>query len=165
MNYSEKIFEILGIKPYEEFYIKGHKHKYRINQNLIVEVEPQEENHILWTSSTYVGIRSILLGKKKIIKIPKRTITKKDQIVIDYAKLLGFNWIAKDENGRVYAYKEKPVKLINERVWDAAPCQNLKSNISMKRGGIGQFPHQATPIFFSISLISWEDEEPYYIGD
>lgn len=71
MNYSEKIFEMLGVKPYEEFYIKNKyqfHNPYRINANLEIEIcgEP-------CLISDHVNLRNILLGEYKIIKIPKLT--------------------------------------------------------------------------------------------
>lgn len=141
MNYSEKIFEILGVKPYEEFKIDIYpKFEYRINSSLIVEIHEDT-----WHVSNYVTLRSILLGDYKIIKIPKPT--KEEQLVIEYARLCGYNWIAKDKNGRCFTYKLKPLKI--EREWQS------------------DFSEDTPPLElgYNLSFLSWEDKEPYYIGD
>ena len=65
----------------------------------------------------------LISGDKKgnpiLVDPPKPT--EEDQIVINYARLCGYNWIAKDlgNNGHCFAYKEKPVK--TNYGWDNQP--------------------------------------------
>ena len=69
MNYSEKVFEMLGVKPYEEFKVNLYpQFEYRINSSLIVEIHEDT-----WHISSFVNLRNILLGEYKIIKILKPT--------------------------------------------------------------------------------------------
>lgn len=116
MNYTEQIFKMLNIEPFEEFKIKDYDLIYRINSNLIVECRKQKESKWILSSNS---IRHFLTDTELIIKIPKPT--KEDQIVINYARLCGYNWIAKDlgNNGHCFAYKEKPVK--TNYGWDNQP--------------------------------------------
>lgn len=58
-------------------------------------------------------------------------------------KSCGFKWIAKNKNGEVYAYETRPVRFDSE-MWCGS--QTVKIDI---------------PILF----LSWEDNEPYYLGD
>ena len=141
MDYSEKIFEMLGVKPYEEFKINLYpQFEYRINSSLIVEIHEDT-----WHISNFVNLRNILLGEYKIIKIFKPT--NEEQLVIDYARLCGYNWITKDQDKKCFTYKLKPLK--REREW--------QSNFSDYT--------PALELGYSLSFLSWEDKEPYYIGD
>ena len=144
MNYSEKIFEVLGVEPYKEFKLDNAKdlYTYRITNDLRIEVKVNK--FVPWTLSNFIHIRSILLGEHKIIKILKPT--KEEQLVIDYARLCGYNWIAKDKDGRCFAYELKPLKI--EREW-----QSDFSDYT-----------PALEIGYNLSFLSWEDKEPYYIG-
>ena len=138
---TKEIFKFLNVEPDEIFKVIGHKKYFRINENLKLFYNSKpDETDKLWTiTGPYFSIADLIINPNIIHKIKK--LTKEDEIVINYAKLLGFNWIAKDANGQVYAYEEKPIKLT--KIWDEESCHNLKSNIS---------------------ILSWEDEEPYYIG-
>lgn len=61
-------------------------------------------------------------------------------IVLKYAKYCGFKWLAKDKNGAIYGYYEKPIK-----------------NVETWRGEGGK-------IHTDLDFLSWEDEEPYEIN-
>lgn len=141
MDYSEKIFEILGVKPYEEFKIADEKETYVYRITNILRIEVKIDN--AWLLSNFVHIGDILIGYKKIIKIQKPT--KEEQLVIDYAKLVGYNWIAKDMDGNCYAYDTKPIKNLKNEMWGN---DNSTTNLE-----------------YNLSFLSWEDDEPYYIGD
>lgn len=145
MDYSEKIFEMLDVKPYEEFKIDNAKdlYTYRITNDLRIEVKVNEFTP--WTLSNFTHIKSILLGKCKIIKIFKPT--KEEQLVIDYARLCGYNWIAKDADNQCYAYDNKPIWEFN--MW----VNSSSSNKAAKN------------LEYNLSFLSGKDDEPYYIGD
>lgn len=117
MNYTEQIFKMLNIEPLEEFKIKDYDLIYRINSNLVVECRKQ--NELKWMISSN-SIRHFLIDTELIIKLPPKP-TEEDQIVIDYVRLCGYNWIAKDlgNPGHCFAYKEKPVK--KNYGWDNQP--------------------------------------------
>ena len=136
MNYSKKIFEMLDIIPYEKFHIIGSLNEiYRIDENLKIQKYWNG-----WINSQY-DISHFLTGCCKIKKI--LNFTKEEQLVIDYAKASGFNWLAKDKNGDVYGYVAKPKKDIEEWIT----------------------PNKCSQIYIPLSFLSWEDEEPYYIGN
>lgn len=136
MDYTKYIFDKLKLKPYEEFKLEGENILYRLDEQLNIEAK---FTGIGWRTSAHT-IQSILNGTYSIIKIP----SKEDLIVINYAKLCGFKWIAKDKNGLIHMYKDKPVKRNNDE-WSAV-CTFSK-------------------LYYPVSFLSWEDEEPYYIGD
>lgn len=144
MKYNEKVFELLGIEPEEEFKItspfleKDEKnYLYRLKNNMVVEYK---DGYGRWNPDWTI-LPKMLSGEiiiKKII-IP----TGNEQIAINYARLLGHNWIAKDEDGTVFAYTEKPCK--DNGGWSRDDCS-------------------ASQIEYNISFISYNDDEPYYIG-
>lgn len=74
--------------------------------------------------------------------------TQEEQLVVDYAKLCGFEWLCKDADGDIWAYKEKPVKNDYINAWLMAPTGTSSIEIN-----------------YPLSFLSWKDEEPYYIGD
>lgn len=148
MNYSEEIFKMLGVKPYEEFKLdfenKSYQsYLYRITNDLRIEVKVNTMTS--WKLSTFISIRLILSGERKIIKILKPT--KEEQLVIDYARLCGYNWIAKDKDERCFTYKLKPLKI--EIAWDSDFSDYTP----------------ALELGYNLSFLSWKDNEPYYIGD
>ena len=143
MDYSEKIFEMLGVEPYEEFKIADEKETYVYRITNILRIEVKVDN--AWLLSAFVHIRDILIGYKKIIKIQKPT--KEEQLVIDYARLCGYNWIAKDPDGTCFAYSKKPFK--SEKTW----------HVDFSDYTI------ASDLKYDLSFLFWEDKEPYYIGN
>ena len=99
----------------------------------IVDVAP---SHIL---------RDILNGTYTIIKTFDKP-TSQEQLAIDYAKACGYKWIAKDGDGIVFAYGDKPNRVDDLELWDYQWEDYMQIKIP-------------------ISFISWDDKEPYYIGD
>jgi hypothetical protein len=143
MNHSDKIFELLGVKPNEEFKIDTSDIHlvYKFTKDFCLRYK---DGSNIWQSSVH-NIIEFLTGKISIIKIVE--ITKEDQLVIDYAKLCGFKWLAKDENGETYAYKYKPHKYNGN--WNTIVKQPSAPGMWIR---------------YPVSFLSWEDEEPYYIG-
>lgn len=137
-----KVFEILGVKPYECFNLSGNNSLYYIDYELNLHCRTFNSEYKLNDHRSNDVIVDILRGKKVIVFCP----TKEEQLAIDYAKTCGYKWLAKDNNNAIYAYKEKPKKKSNSRMWDD------------NGNGILE-------IELPISFLSWEDEEPYYIGD
>lgn len=138
MDYREKIFEMLGVKANEEFRLCPLKNIHRLTNELSLEYK---DDHGNWRSFRNSCIKDILTGLLSIVKtiIP----TKEEQVCIEYARLLGCNWLAKDKRGATYGYENKPCK--DETKWRPK----------------GQY----WLIEYPISFLSWDDEEPYYIGD
>ena len=140
-----KVFEILGVKPNEYFkmidaeFNEESNGSYCIDDNLKLHCSALRDEYVECNSSNAIII-DILRGKKVIIPTP----TEKEQLAIDYAKALGCKWIAKDKDGLIYAFIEKPHKM--------TPIWTIEN---------GEF----YVINIPISFIHWDDEEPYYIGD
>ena len=140
MDYSKKIFEMLDVKPNKVFKIKEIPNcLYKIEENLNIKITT-EENKDVWMRALDC-LPALLNGTYTIEKIKKPTEVEK--IAIAYAKLCGFNWLAKDKDGKIYAYDLKPKK-------DKANWDNNGHSLLI------QFP---------IDFLSWKDEEPYYIAE
>lgn len=142
MNYSEQIFKMLGISPNEEFglYSNGRlQGVYKFNTNLYRYNKHADESFSMCANER--DFANILNGNLKIVKIPKPT--SKDKIAIEYATLCGCKWLAKDKSGAFYGFENKPTKINN--CWVDKCIEDVR-------------------IYYPISFLSWEDEEPYYIG-
>ena len=143
---ARKIFDILGVEPDEEFKVSDNNFKYSFDHKLGLEFYDGSEWHKVENADMY---RTIINGYSHIIKIPKPT--EEDKIVIAYAKLRGFLYIAIDKDGEVRAYRRKPIKYKSE-VWaveDEFPSEDFNY----------------IRLHYKVSFLSWEDEEPYYIGE
>lgn len=138
---ARKIFDILGVEPAEEFRIVNNGMLCRFNEEL--ELQCRISDQYFETVENVDTYRKIITGETKIIKIPKPT--EEDKIVIAYAKLSGYPYLAKDKSGAVIAYATKPTKRAECPEWDSGGC----------------YFH----VYHDVSFLSWEDEEPYYIGE
>ena len=143
IDHSEAIFKLLGVSPNEVFKVKNLSNGgYKITQDLMVYVNVDKGR---WTKSAHT-IADFLNGTLKIYKKP--TPTEIEQLAINYALACGYRWLAKDSDGDIYAYAEIPYKTFAGWAY--------KGNYA--KGKI-------LKIELPISFLSWEDEEPYYIGD
>lgn len=145
MDYTKQIFNMLGVEPEEEFYLKNAADEkleltYRINKNLYLQIKTDTA----WIPSNR-QLHNLLCGDCRIVKIPHPTA--EEQLAIDYARACGYKWIAKDKNKTVAAFKEKPKKGTKEWL-------NTTNDLD-----------DWIELYLPISFLSWEDEEPYYIGD
>lgn len=80
-----------------------------------------------------------------------KNITGGESLTISYCRLCGYNWIAKDSDGKSYAFKQKPrlsTKYEEQKVW-----------ISSAEGV------DWIPIDYPLSFVSSEASEPFYIGN
>lgn len=144
IDHTEDIFKLLGLSPDEVFKVGSLCNKdYKITQNLRVYMNVVRDH---WIESVYT-IADFLNGNLAICKKP--IPTKEEQIAIDYALACEYHWLAKDKDGRIYAYKGTPIKNDGNGVWD---YDNGYSDCMLR-------------IVLPISFLSWEDEVPYYIGD
>ena len=149
-NYSKKIFEMLGIEPMEKFRVK----------TLMQDEQKEYDNYIYYFTSNllcyekeycneyknYIILPKLLSGELKIVKelsIKNINLTSEEQTVIDYCKLCGYKYLAKDKIGEIWAYKEKPEK--RETMW-----LDLDND-------------DTTEIEYNLSFLSWDDEEPWVI--
>ena len=135
-----KVVEILGVKPYECFNLSGDNSLYYIDYELNLHCRTLNDEYKLNNHESNDMIVDILREKETIVFYP----TKEEQLAIDYARAIGCKWIAKDKDGFIYAFTEKPHK--TRTVW----------NVENGEYYVIQIP---------ISFIHWDDEEPYYIGD
>lgn len=143
IDHTEDVFKLLGLSPDEVFKVKSFSNgDYIITQDLMVYVSVKKG---CWAKSAYT-IADFLNGTLKIYKKPVPTEIEK--FAISYALACGYHWLAKDSDGDIYAYAERPYKTFVGWAY--------KGNYS--KGKI-------LKIDLPISFLSWEDEEPYYIGD
>lgn len=150
-DYTKQIFDMLGVEPEENFRLKfiggdefiQTKGRYKLDKNL--KTFWFNDNIGEWRKDLDAMFLAILNGTAQIVKIPHPTA--EEQLAIDYARACGCKWIAKDENKTLAAFKEKPKKGIKEWL-------NTTDDFN-----------DWIELYLPISFISWEDEEPYYIGD
>lgn len=135
-----KVFKILGVKPYECFNLSGDNSLYYIDHELNLHCRALNGEYKLNDHKSNDMIVDILREKETIVFYP----TKEELLALDYARALGCKWIAKDREDLIYAFTEKPHKMTT--VWDVEKGKHYVINIP-------------------ISFIHWDDEEPYYIGD
>lgn len=76
-------------------------------------------------------------------KEPK--LTNEEIEILEALKTLGYEWLARDGDGVIFAYEKKPER-----------------NIAYWSGGLYWYPTKDENIF---NFIKWEDEEPTYIDD
>ena len=145
MNYGNKILEILDIKPGEVFSILGiSDFLYKMDENLKLYVAAKDAVDKKWTVCEDASAMNVLKGISTIRKIPQR-LTPEDKIVIDYVKLCGYKYLAQDEDGEIYMYKDKPIK--QNVSWNAPIyLQHNKSNPAL--------------VPYTVSFVSWSDNEP-----
>lgn len=149
-----KIFDILGIEPGEEFQLEEPEVEgviYRFTYDLSLEFkdgcEVDDIGTIRWYKSERLDrYKRILTGEVKIKKLFE--ITDEVKIIIETTKALGYSYIARDKDGKIYAYRDIPAKY-HSGSW------------SKHEFGTGEF----TRINIDIPFVRWEDAEPYYIGE
>lgn len=141
IDHTEDVFKLLGLSPDEIFKVGSPcNNDYKITQDLRVYLNADRDR---WIMSVYT-IADFLNGSLDICKKP--VLTEKEQLAINYALACGHHWIAKDSDGTIYAYTEKPQKKSTSGMWFD--------------NGNGM-----VVIGLPISFLSWEDDEPYYIGN
>jgi hypothetical protein len=94
----------------------------------------------------YIILPKLLSGSLKIVKeltTKDINLTPEEQTVINYCKLCGYKYLAKDKDGAIWAHKEKPVK--RSLMW-----LNIDDN-------------DVIEIKYNLSFLSWGDEEPWGI--
>ena len=150
MNYVDSVFNMLGIKPYEKFNIivpeTKAEYTLRMDENLMTWQYSETADN--WTTES-MWFRKILLGHVRIVK----PLTVKEQAAIEYAKACGCKWIAKDEDGFIYSYKEKPTKHFGGQGDNIWRCELPNEEIDY-----------GMQLYVPISFLSWQDPEPYYVG-
>ena len=133
--------KLLGVEEGEEFNIEGFGIKYRIYNN---RLECYDANFKEWIYCT-LGFNKLIASE--IIKLPKKKEFSQD--TLNFFKCIDkkYEWIAKDKDGEVYIYIDKPKK--GDVSWDNfslyKPLDIIKDSL--------------------FDQILWEDEEPVYIDE
>ena len=141
-NNINKIFKMLGVKPNERFRIKGNNNTLPWLYKKLTVLSFYEDNKQWKWKPLYESaiLQSLLNGTYTIVKFAK--MTKEEKIAIEYAKACGCKWMAKDYDGRVFAFKKKPIK--GGMTWH------------LEHG-----EYELFQIEVPISFISFDDDEPY----
>jgi len=140
---KDKIFEMLGVDAGESFRIKEENGKtYHFDVDFCLWYNIGQLGAEL--SEAY-SLLDFLNGNCHIEKI--KTITSSEKIVLEYAKLCGGKYIAKDENYNIYFYSHLPVKNRIDKVWE------------VEEGFYGKLS------YCPFSLCSWEDFYPLCIEE
>lgn len=137
--------KLLGVEEGEEFKLKlfGAIGKYRLKNG---KLEYYDDFVNKWVEST-ISMNDIL--ESEIIKLPKKKQFSQD--TLNFFKCIDkkYEWIARDEDGEVWLFKNKPKK-IADGIWDAT----------------GDDFESATLVnLLLFKEILWEDDEPIYIDD
>ena len=133
--------KLLGVEEGEEFKIKGYEYTYIIKKQFLYILNEDRYSHLEVND----------LVNKEIIKLPKRKEFSQD--TLNFFKIIDkrWEWIAKDKDGEVWIFIDKPNK--KKIYW------------SLDFVSVGC---RAEIYGFDKSLfdqILWEDEEPIYIDD
>ena len=148
-EYLNKVFDLLGVEPYEEFTILnedflGRRFGIYLDLTVYENIRDSFEKEIPLVESNRI-IADILRKNLTIQKAPE--ISEKEQLAIDYAKTCGCKYLTKNRSGKISAFDTKPFKIGSMWV-----CK-------------GEVYTAGLQIGIPISFINWDDEEPYYIGD
>lgn len=97
-------------------------------------------------------------GKPKKVWSGKKDLNEAEKAVIALAKSYGCKWIAKTDYGEIVGFYGKPYKAPRNREYPHLGGFWIDNNHGDE--------HLMTPIQGkNIHFTSWEDDEPYYIGD
>lgn len=135
-----KIFDILGVEPNERFKLNNPKYcyTYYINENLIIREDKTN-------FPSQCNVLDIITENMEVIKIPKYEFTEEEKNVFKTFKQIGYNYIARDEDGELALYSDKPYKKPTMWNYDSGEYMELKINM--------------------FKSIKWEDSEPFEIPD
>lgn len=143
-NNIEKVFDIIGIQPNDPFFFKYgiDKNSYYIDEGLNIKSWKDKS-----VSEKYT-IRDLIISSSSIET--KNSIKAKIETIFKFLiEIYNFHYLAKDENGQLYAYTEKPSKNCGE--W-------LPTNFDSKEIEYEFIPQYL--VDYISKLVSWEDDEP-----
>lgn len=152
MKLNSEILKLLNLKPNQSFKITGPMaassawtpdRVYCFDEDLILYYSSPGINEFSPSMHCKAILYQLLTDPAITIK-PVVVPTKEESIAISYFKLAGYKYLAKDGDGRTYAYKGKPSKNLYEKLWEG---------------------HCHAYCVINMSFLSWEDKEPYYIGE
>ena len=136
--------KLLGVEEGEEFKLKlfGAIEKYRLKNG---KLEYYDDFINKWVKST-ISMNYIL--DSEIIKIPKKKQFTDDELCILRNINKEYKWIARDNNGSVCIFSEKPYR--EDDAW----------------GNVIRTPYNDFNCYNHLfDQVLWEDEEPVYIDD
>lgn len=88
--------------------------------------------------------------EKRKVKKPKQAPSEKDRFILELLKKLGYNWVARDDDGELCAFGEEPMRM--EGVWDLETGDKIEPYY---------FPNDEEYLPF----VTETDEEPTFIDD
>ena len=135
--------KLLGVEEGEEFKIKGYEYTYIIKKQFLYILNEDRYSHLEVND----------LVNKEIIKLPKKKEFNDDELCILRNIDKEYKWIARDRDGDLWIYTNKPKKEY-DRYWK--DCSSSKS-----------LSFEPLDIFKNslFTEIEWEDEEPICIDD
>ena len=137
--------KIFGVEKGEKFKIDGYEDIYFIENGYLYYIGDYGEK------KSYLNINDV--AGKNVIKLPKKKEFTDDELCILRNIDKEYKWIAKDRDGDLWIYTNKPKKEY-DRYWK--DCSSSKS-----------LSFEPLDIFKNslFTEIKWEDEEPVYIDD
>lgn len=145
-----KLTEITRTLENEPFKVKGYMCEYKIIADPADKQVLVMSGGGIWTAAASHIVLSIITGAPdNIIRLPNLTQKEADQLKGLY--LLGFRWLARDADGIVCAFVDKPWK--GARVWVTDPLRCLMLNFT-----------GAEDMITVCRLVSWDDKEPFNIA-
>ena len=137
--------KIFGVEEGEEFRVNTRKLRYCVlNNTLMYWSETTRKFEI--SSGMYVNE---LTNIADIIKLPKKKEFTDDELAIMRSLPIEIKWIARDDDGAIFMYKDKAIKVNRSGKW---------SDIKAIYNSLHMFEHL-------FQTIQWEDEEPVFIDD
>ena len=136
--------KLFGVEDGEEFKLKGEnkaKSRFRIYDN---EFQYYSDNLEQWLHSI-ISLNSA--AEFEIIKLPKKKEFTDDELCILKNIDKEYKWIARDEDGELYLFKEKPYKSLG--VWETKSVRTT----------------DFLCYNYLFQSITSEDEEPVFIDD
>ena len=136
--------KIFGVEKGEKFKIDGYEDIYFIENDYLYYIGDYGEK------KSYLNINDV--AGENIIKIPKKKNFTDDELCILRNIDKGYKWIAKDRDGDLWIYTNKPKKE-DDGHWRYCSSKSLS--------------FEPLDIFKNslFTEIKWEDEEPVYIDD
>lgn len=118
----KKVFEILGVEPNEAFKIEGKEGIYCIYKSLEIEEFDSRVFDFVTMCSSNAMLTGLLNGSYKIKKLIN--LTEEERVICNTATRAGYPWIARDSNGELNLFKEKPNRSIgNEEFVSTTGCK------------------------------------------
>ena len=142
-NLIPQIAKMLGVEIGEEFKISNKPDVYKFTKDRLIRIN---------SYGTYDACNTffeLINRQEEIIKLPQKPKLTEDEKTILRNLPKKYKWIAREYDGELYVYENKPVKMRYE--WNRGVAGSSYNNLSL-------FQHL-------FQFIKWEDEEPYNIEE